>query len=609
MKPTVGQQLQRAREQAGISLDDAAHETHIRAHYLQNLEDDHPELLNSDAQARGFLRLYAEFLGLSYPELLAIWEAPAEEPPAEAGAAAEIPAQEEQKSVFGWLKKRIPEEPVRLPDSEPETQPAGQPSVESPAEEITETSEGASIEPPADTSPEPPVEMPVDMTAELTAESVPESPSAIPDEESTEEPTAQAQFQNEDQNEGIGSAPRSIFDKADTPATTEALTVDETLQEEPDDEEMPAVEIPGGFKGFLLRGTHALSSFGRKVSNLLPFLKARRDTPELAEKAASRKNLLPQTSQDIFSQIGAMLQTRRKVMELSLTDIENFTNLKRAFLIALEEGHFDALPSTVQGRGMLNNYAQFLGMEETAVMDLFSQALQLQREERMRPQRKPEKPAVSVRVNLPERWRKIINPDLIIGSILIVGLFAFIIWGATQVFSNSGGSPTDAPSISEMLQTTPSESPAPNLAQTEQAESTAAAEEATPLPGVAVVEATPTVVATVNTAPLQVVIIAHDRAFLRVTVDGAETFNGRVVPDNVYTYSGNISVSLLTGNAAALEVYFNQDYVGNLGDVGEVVNIDFALDGLITPTPAATQTPTLEQPTPEAAMTEAPPAE
>jgi cytoskeletal protein RodZ len=245
---------------------------------------------------------------------------------------------------------------------------------------------------------------------------------------------------------------------------------------------------------------------------------------------------------------------------------------------------------------MLNNYAQFLGMEETTLMDLFSQALQLQREERLRPQRKAEKPAVSLNVNLPERWRKIINPDLIIGSILIVVLFAFIIWGATQVFSHSVGGPTEAPSISEMLQITPSESPAPNLAWTEQAESTAAAAQDTPIPGVDVVQPTPTIVATVNTAPLQVVIIAHDRAFLRTTVDGVETFNGRVIPDNVYTYSAQTSIKLLTGNAAALEVYYNQEYVGNLGVVGEVVNIDFTLDGLITPTLAPTPTPTPELP-------------
>ncbi|BBB49399.1 helix-turn-helix domain-containing protein [Pelolinea submarina] len=582
MKPTVGQQLQHARNQAGISLDDAAHELHIRAHYLQNLEDDHPELLNSAAQARGFLRLYAEFLGLSYADLLALWEASAAEPPAELAAQAGSLAESEPKSPLGWLKKLLPERPA-----EPES------SVRPPAIEPDQLEDEPVMTDDAED---------VRSEADLPA---PISESISVEEGSTPAPELPADIEL-DGNQPSDQAPQS------------QISSDEISSSETSEKEIPAAEtledkLPAGIKGVLLQAVRWLAAFGHKISSLLPFLKGRQNAADSGEEGAgqitSLKNQPPQTSQDIFNQIGTMLQTRRKAMELSLADIENFTNLKRAFLIALEEGHYDVLPSTVQGRGMLNNYAQFLGMEETALMDLFSQALQLQREERLRPQRKAEKPAVSVNVNLPERWRKIINPDLIIGSILIIGLFVFIIWGATQVFSHSGGGPTEAPSISEMLQNTPSESPAPNLAQTEQAESTAAAEEVTPLPGVAVVEATPTIVATVNTAPLQVVIIAHDRAFLRVTVDGAETFSGRVVPDNVYTYSGNVSVNLLTGNASALEVYFNQDYVGNLGDVGEVVNIDFTLDGLITPTPAATQTPTLELPTSEAAATETAPAE
>ena len=575
MKPTVGQQLQHARNQAGISLDDAAHETHIRAHYLQNLEDDHPELLNSDAQARGFLRLYAEFLGLSYTELLALWDTPVEEPSAEMTAQPGSLGDEKPKLPFSWLKKILPEKPaepessVQLHGKEPDRL----------ADEPVMTNDTEDVRAEAD--------LPVAIPEAGTDSELPKDTASVEDQSSDQTP------QNQISSDEIPSSETSF---EENPAT-------EALEN----------ELPAGIKGLFLQVVRLLAGFGHKISSILPFLKERQNSMDSSEEGARQelllKNLPPQTSQDIFNQIGTMLQTRRKAMELSLADIENFTNLKRAFLIALEEGHYDVMPSTVQGRGMLNNYAQFLGMEETAVMDLFSQALQLQREERMRPQRKAEKPAVSVNVNLPERWRKIINPDLIIGSILIVGLFVFIIWGATQVFSHSGGSPTEAPSISEMLQNTPSESPAPNLAQTEQAESTAAAEVATPLPGVAVVEATPTIIATVNTAPLQVVIIAHDRAFLRVTVDGVETFNGRVVPNNVYTYSGNVSVNLLTGNASALEVYFNQDYVGNLGDVGEVVNFDFTLDGLITPTPAATLTPTPELPTPEPEATEAAPTE
>ena len=116
----------------------------------------------------------------------------------------------------------------------------------------------------------------------------------------------------------------------------------------------------------------------------------------------------------------------------------------------------------------------------------------------------------------------------------------------------------------------------------------------TPIPGVTIAESTPTQIATVNLAPLQLYILAHDRAFLRIDVDGAEAFNGRVTKGNVYTYSGEESIELVSGNGAALEVYFNQEYLGSLGDVGEVVNISFSLQGLRTATPKPEPTATVE---------------
>ena len=77
-------------------------------------------------------------------------------------------------------------------------------------------------------------------------------------------------------------------------------------------------------------------------------------------------------------------------------------------------------------------------------------------------------------------------------------------------------------------------------------------------------------------------------------MDGFEAFDGRVLPEDVYTYSGENTIDLVTGNGAALEVYFNQEYLGNLGKVGEVVEITFSLQGLSTATPEPTSTPTLE---------------
>ena len=73
--------------------------------------------------------------------------------------------------------------------------------------------------------------------------------------------------------------------------------------------------------------------------------------------------------------------------------------------------------------------------------------------------------------------------------------------------------------------------------------------------------------------------------------DGFEEFNGRVIPGDVYTYSGEDSIELVSGNGAALEVYFNQEYLGNLGSVGEVINLSFSRQGLSTSTPEPTSTP------------------
>ena len=73
---SVGEKLRQAREQKGISLQDAARATHIRANYLDELENDHPEMFLYAAQARGFLRLYAAYLELPVGELVDQWENP-----------------------------------------------------------------------------------------------------------------------------------------------------------------------------------------------------------------------------------------------------------------------------------------------------------------------------------------------------------------------------------------------------------------------------------------------------------------------------------------------------------------------------------------------------
>jgi hypothetical protein len=60
----LGSSLREARVRRGVELAQVAAETRIRTAYLQALEDERFELLPGSVYAKGFLRAYADFLGL-----------------------------------------------------------------------------------------------------------------------------------------------------------------------------------------------------------------------------------------------------------------------------------------------------------------------------------------------------------------------------------------------------------------------------------------------------------------------------------------------------------------------------------------------------------------
>jgi transcriptional regulator with XRE-family HTH domain len=70
MSDSVGAALKAAREARQLTLAQVAETTRVRPHYLQALENDDISAIPSSAQARGFLKLYAEFLGLDLSTLI-----------------------------------------------------------------------------------------------------------------------------------------------------------------------------------------------------------------------------------------------------------------------------------------------------------------------------------------------------------------------------------------------------------------------------------------------------------------------------------------------------------------------------------------------------------
>jgi cytoskeleton protein RodZ len=71
---SVGSFLRKSRESQGLSLDEAARVTRISSMYLSALEEERFDILPSPAYARGFLRAYAGFLGLSGDDVVALYD-------------------------------------------------------------------------------------------------------------------------------------------------------------------------------------------------------------------------------------------------------------------------------------------------------------------------------------------------------------------------------------------------------------------------------------------------------------------------------------------------------------------------------------------------------
>src|SRR5437899_8495198 len=60
----IGDSLREARNRRGLSAADVQKGIRIRERYLTALEEERWELLPGDAYTKGFLRTYADFLGL-----------------------------------------------------------------------------------------------------------------------------------------------------------------------------------------------------------------------------------------------------------------------------------------------------------------------------------------------------------------------------------------------------------------------------------------------------------------------------------------------------------------------------------------------------------------
>lgn len=479
MAETIGIQLKLAREAKNLSIQKVVQATHIRGHHIEAIEADDFESLPSPIQARAFLRLYAEFLGLSLEEVIAN----------QRNGVAEISAT-----------------------------PAGFP-------------------PPG---------------------------------------------QNRD-------AAQDIVNNQVKPKTRKLIDV--------------IGSVSSNFNQVLHK--QKVQPIGKESAELSAVIEP--IETEILEKVISPKeatsptaDLLP--SQAIFTSIGKALQQCRESLSLTLDEIERHTHVRKHYLVALETGKLTDLPSSVQARGMLNNYAHFLNLDADAILLTFADGLQTQLLERQaRATEESDKTSSKswfgknrlFKIEIPVIVRRYISMDVIVGGGLVVLLLTFAIWGTNRIINlrNAATPQPTAPPILNFLLITSGPATATSEPGTTGNMTTSV--------GGAVVETLAATLPAAGQGPVQVVVIAETSAYVRVTVDGKVQFEGRVIAGNAYPYDGNSQIEVLTGNARAISILYNQNNLGPMGDVGQVVDRIYTANAILNPTatfpptPSTTPTPTI----------------
>ncbi len=471
--PTLGSQLKAARLARHESLEDISKAIRIRVAYLEALEADDLSRLPSPVHARGFLRLYADYLGLDLTELLE--GASAQAPQTLEGPLPTVPPlsvssptkptkvwerwNEVLRRAWGrlrtWVGSKVRRLPVRL---------HSRPELTSAPPEVT-------------ASPAP-----------LPAVSLPE-------------------------------------------ATPENLSSSALTEEEPP------------------RSPSSPSAMG--------------------------------SSAELFRQMGSEIRRHRRELGVRLESVAAELKIPVHILHAIEEGDLESLPAPIITRNHLAKYAEFLALDVEETLLRFADVLQARLRERgIVAGGKEQRPILPRTLSL----GLLISGDLLFGILLLIGLATFALWSINLItFARSR----------PVSRTTP----IPDVLAQNPVMATFTPTEVEILPS-----STPTLALTpfmlpAPTGNVQLVVIALERVFLRISVDGKLSLEERVQPGSTFTFEANDRVELLAANAGVVRVYYNGNDLGLLGNFGETVVRVFTREGLATPTPTLSPTPTIT-PTP-----------
>jgi transcriptional regulator with XRE-family HTH domain len=317
---------------------------------------------------------------------------------------------------------------------------------------------------------------------------------------------------------------------------------------------------------------------------------------------------------------GDQFRQAREARELSLDDVERLTKIRVKHLAAIEQGDFSNMPSAVQLRGFIRNYARALELDEQVMLVQYEEAMRGGRRRWRRKKKKspPAAPPPASPFASPDARSTQVAPAyqpsttsthsavretgstpspfvqsrrsntglrmviaFFIAAIFTGAVIFGILWVVDDITSGGDDPATEAPRVLDSgegdMDGMDSAEVRPPLAQL-----------------------TPTPTATYTPPGTQPPLGAVDdlfvegqaiyRVWVEITVDGALQYSGHLAPGEQFAYPVNDAITIRTTNADRLNVLVNgQSY--SLGPPNQEVVQTISLEGLLTPTPEVPSSP------------------
>jgi cytoskeletal protein RodZ len=263
---------------------------------------------------------------------------------------------------------------------------------------------------------------------------------------------------------------------------------------------------------------------------------------------------LNQAQEEQLKEIAAQLRQVREEKSLSIEEIAAYTRIRPAFLEAIEEGRFEALPEPVYVQGFIRHFGNAVGVDGTALATSFANTFT-----QSEPQEDIHQPETKPNIQVP-----LAVPYVLLLAAASFGLFYVLnLQRSAESHTQNNFSSVATEEKIKIEQTPVTSLPAASSPSPTSVMSSPPLTDPTPSP------------TTATSSALKVSVELQGESWLRVKVDGKTEFEGILKKGERKTWTANKELFVRSGNAGAVLISTNNQPPKPLGAMGRIKEITY----------------------------------